>query len=400
MKKVYIVGIGMEGRQSLTQQAQEAIDSADCLIGAERMLKPFSDISKNKLTSWDSSEISDYVMSTSFDTYAVLMSGDCGYFSGTENLLKALPEGVETEIINGISSPVYFCGKLQIPWQDIPTVNLHGETANVVRIAAMNRRCFFLLGGKLTVKNICKQLCKYGMGDIYVYIGEMLGYPQERILKGSARDFTEIDIKSLSVMMTENSYPETHIRSGIPDEEFIRGKVPMTKEEVRAVIISKLRLQPDSIVWDLGAGTGSVSITCAKCCPYGQVYAVEYQEQALDILRQNCAYLQAENVTVIAGRAETVLSELPVPDCIFIGGSNGAFPEILQQIQQLPKSVRLVVSAVTLETQAEVTQLLQDAPQLEIIPVFSGQSRKVGRYHVLQPYHPVLLFACTGGKSS
>lgn len=96
MKKVYIVGIGMEGRQSLTQQAQEAIDSADCLIGAERMLKPFSDISKNKLTSWDSSEISDYVMSTSFDTYAVLMSGDCGYFSGTENLLKALPEGVET----------------------------------------------------------------------------------------------------------------------------------------------------------------------------------------------------------------------------------------------------------------------------------------------------------------
>ncbi|MDD6374339.1 MAG: bifunctional cobalt-precorrin-7 (C(5))-methyltransferase/cobalt-precorrin-6B (C(15))-methyltransferase, partial [Ruminococcus sp.] len=131
-----------------------------------------------------------------------------------------------------------------------------------------------------------------------------------------------------------------------------------------------------------------------------QVYAVEYQEQALDILRQNCAYLQAENVTVLAGRAETVLSELPVPDCIFIGGSNGAFPEILRQIQQLPKSVRLVVSAVTLETQAEVTQLLQDAPQLEIIPVFSGQSRKVGRYHVLQPYHPVLLFACTGGKSS
>ena len=218
----------MEGRQTLTQQAQEAIESADCLIGAERMLKPFSDISKNKLTSWDNSEISDFVMSTSFDTYAVLMSGDCGYFSGTKNLLKALPEGVETEIINGISSPVYFCGKLQIPWQDIPTVNLHGETANVVRIATMNRRCFFLLGGKLTVKNICKQLCKYGMGDIHVYIGEMLGYPQERILKGLARDFTEIDIKTLSVMMTENSYPETHIRSGIPDEEFIRGKVPIS----------------------------------------------------------------------------------------------------------------------------------------------------------------------------
>ena len=90
------------------------------------------------------------------------------------------------------------------------------------------------------------------MDDIHVYIGEMLGYPQERILNGSARDFTEIDIKSLSVMMTENSYPETHIRSGILDEEFIRGKVPMTKSEIRSLVISKLGIAPSDIVWDIG----------------------------------------------------------------------------------------------------------------------------------------------------
>ena len=260
---------------------------------------------------------------------------------------------------------------------------------------------FFFCSAKDGVRQIAQALCQYQLSDTTMYIGADLTYETEQTWSGAPEQFCSAENPALCVTAVRNPNPKP-IGAAVflPDDAFLRNGAPMTKEEVRAVIISKLRLQPDSIVWDLGAGTGSVSITCAKCCPYGQVYAVEYQEQALDILRQNCAYLQAENVTVLAGRAETVLSELPVPDCIFIGGSSGAFPEILRQIQQLPKSVRLVVSAVTLETQAEVTQLLQDAPQLEIIPVFSGQSRKVGRYHVLQPYHPVLLFACTGGKSS
>lgn len=392
MKKVYIVGIGMEGRQTLTQQAQKAIDSADCLIGAERMLKPFSDISKNKLTSWDSSEISDYVMSTSFDTYAVLMSGDCGYFSGTENLLKALPEGVETEIINGISSPVYFCGKLQIPWQDIPTVNLHGETANVVRIAAMNRRCFFLLGGKLTVKNICKQLCKYGMGDIYVYIGEMLGYPQERILKGSARDFTEIDIKSLSVMMTENSYPETHIRSGIPDEEFIRGKVPMTKSEIRSLVISKLGIAPSDIVWDIGCGTGSVSVEMALQCYKGTVYSIDLNPEAIELTKQNALKFRCDNIDISLGSAPEITEHFLTPDKIFIGGSKGNLQDIISTAIRRNPKVIILITAVSLETIYEAMNGLSEHDfNVAITQASITRTKQIACHTMLSAQNPVFI---------
>ena len=110
MKKVYIVGIGMDGNTTLTQQARAAIGSADCLIGAARMLEPFSALSKPCFTSWNSGEIAGYILDSGYDKFAVLMSGDCGYFSGAEGLLRALPDSVLAEVISGISSPVYYCG--------------------------------------------------------------------------------------------------------------------------------------------------------------------------------------------------------------------------------------------------------------------------------------------------
>lgn len=382
----------MEGRQTLTKQAQEAINSADCLIGAERMLKPFSDISKSKLTSWNSSEISDYIMSTNFDTYVVLMSGDCGYFSGTDSLLKALPEGVETEIINGISSPVYFCGKLQIPWQDIPTVNLHGETANIVRNAAMNRRCFFLLGRKITVQDICKRLCKYGMGDIHVYIGQMLGYPQERILKGSAQDFAEIETNTLSVMLTENSYPEAHIRNGISDEEFIRGKVPMTKSEIRSLVISKLGIAPSDIVWDIGCGTGSVSVEMALQCYKGTVYSTDLNPDAIELTKQNALKFRCDNIDISLGSAPEITEQFLAPDKIFIGGSKGNLQDIISTAIRRNPKVIILITAVSLETIYEAMNgLSKHNFNVNITQVSITRAKQIACHTMLSAQNPVFI---------
>ena len=275
MKKVYIIGIGMNGAETLTQQAKQIIGEADCLIGANRMLEPFSALNKPGFISWNSGDISDYIQRSEYDTFAVLMSGDCGFFSGSEGLLRALPESVDSEVVCGISTPVYFCSKLKIPWQDIPTVNLHGVSSNRARNAARYQRCFFLLGGKLGASEVCRRLCDYGMGGINVYIGECLGYPHERILTGKAETFINTDLDNLSVLMTDNAEPELFSRSGIPDGEFIRGEVPMTKSEVRALAISKLGIAPADVVWDIGCGTGSVSVEMALQCYNGRVYSVD-----------------------------------------------------------------------------------------------------------------------------
>ena len=402
MHKLWLVGGGSGQPDYLLPLAKQVLEQVDCVIASERFLKLAA--GKKQIPMKQLSVLLEQLPTLlETDSVAILVSGDPLLYSFYRTVRNRYPDW-EITVIPGVGSLQLLGAKFGLTMEDAFISSLHGKpyTAGSIACAvAQHALTFFFCSAKDGVRQIAQALCQYQLSDTTMYIGADLTYETEQTWSGIPEQFCSVENPALCVTAVRNPNPKP-IGAAVflPDDAFLRNGAPMTKEEVRAVIISKLRLQPDSIVWDLGAGTGSVSITCAKCCPYGQVYAVEYQEQALDILRQNCAYLQAENVTVLAGRAETVLSELPVPDCIFIGGSNGAFPEILRQIQQLPKPVRLVVSAVTLETQAEVTQLLQDAPQLEIIPVFSGQSRKVGRYHVLQTYHPVLLFACTGGKSS
>ena len=398
MKKVYIIGIGMDGRETLTRQAQSAIASAECLIGAARMLEPFAALSKPGFTSWNSAEITDHILRSEYGVFAVLMSGDCGFFSGAEGLLKALPDSVQAEVICGISSPVYFCGKLRIPWQDIPTVNLHGETASIARNAAMHRRCFFLLGGKFGAKEVCKRLCEYGLGNVTVHIGERLGYPQERIMSGRAVDFTELETDRLSVLLTENEAPETHIRTGIPDDEFIRDKVPMTKSEVRALVISKLGLCPSDTVWDIGCGTGSVSVEMALQCAKGTVYSIDVKPEAAALTQQNAVKFHCDNILTYTGSAPGDTADFPAPDKVFIGGSGGNLRDIISAALLKNPAAVIVITAISLETLSEASEALSaHGIPAEITQVAVTRTRKVGSHTMLSAENPV--FIIRGAKS-
>lgn len=392
MKKIYIVGIGMNGRETLTKQAQEAINAADCLIGANRMLEPFSDISKPKLASWNSAEIRDYIMSTDFGIYSVLMSGDCGYYSGAQSLLKALPKDVDAELISGISSPVYFCSKLKIPWQDIPTVNLHGENSNIVRNAAMHHRCFFLLGGKCTPRDVCKKLCDYGMSNIKVYIGEMLGYPEERIFTGFARDFSDIETSTMSVLITENPTPETFIRTGISDDEFIRGKVPMTKSEIRSLVISKLGIAPSDIVWDIGCGTGSVSVEMALQCYKGTVYSIDLNPEAVELTKQNALKFRCDNIDISLGSAPEITEHFLTPDKIFIGGSKGNLQDIISTAIRRNPKVIILITVVSLETIYEAMGGLSEHDfNVAITQASITRTKQIACHTMLSAQNPVFI---------
>lgn len=392
MKKVYIIGTGMNGREDLTAQAGEAIGNADCLIGAARMLEPFCELRKPQFTSWNSSEISDFIQASELDRFAVLMSGDCGFFSGAEGLLKQLPDSVQTEVICGISSPVYFCGKLKIPWQDIPTVNLHGEYANIARNAAMHRRCFFLLGGRTGTKEVCQRLCEYGMGNVTVHIGERLGYPQERISSGTAHEFTELETDRLSVMLTENPDAETHIRTGIPDGEFIREKVPMTKSEVRALVISKLGIRPSDTVWDIGCGTGSVSVEMALQCHCGSVFSIDIKPEAAALTRQNAVKFHCDNINVFCGSAPGDTAGFPAPDKVFAGGSGGALRGIIAAALVKNPAAAILVTAVSLETLHEATEAFSEYEIVpEITQIAVTRTHKAGSHTMLSAENPVFI---------
>ena len=320
--KIYIVGIGTDGEKTLTAEARNAIESADALIGAKRMTEPFTALGKTIFNSWKTDDICEYISDGNFGTAAVLMSGDCGFFSGAETLLKRLA-GYDTEVIPGISSPVYLCAKLGLPWQDMRFVSLHGADGNIVRNVRRYERCFFLLGGSVTPADICKRLCEYGMGDITVHTGARLAYPDEQVLSGTAQELADIQCDPLCALITENHSPESSLRAGIPDSEFIRGEVPMTRSEIRAVVASKLGICYNDTVWDIGCGTGSVSVECALAATDGTVCAVDRSTDAAELTRKNAVRFGCDNINVVCGSAPDALGSLPAPDKVFIGGAGG-----------------------------------------------------------------------------
>lgn len=187
----------------------------------------------------------------------------------------------------------------------------------------------FLLGGEITPAHICREICEYDLKNINVYIGENLALENEKIYLGKAQNFIELECGKLCVMITENENYERGVLSGIPDNDFIRGDVPMTKSEVRSVIISKLNIGENDVCWDIGCGTGSVSVEMALHCYNGTVFSVDKNSSAIDLIMKNKHKFGCDNISVLYGNAPECLVDFPAPSKVFIGGSCGKIEEII-----------------------------------------------------------------------
>ena len=185
---------------------------------------------------------------------------------------------------------------------------------------------------------------------------------------------------------------------GIADEEFIRDKVPMTKEEIRILTMCKAKIRPDNIIWDIGAGTGSLSIEAALLAPQGEVYAIEKKDLAVDLLHQNIAKFKLEDkVKVIATEAPKGLDELPNCDVVFIGGSGKHMFEILDIIDsKLKEGGLIIVNAVTIQTISEITTYMKqkESYTYEAIQVQVNRLRQIGSYDMFNAQNPVYIVTC------
>ncbi len=402
--KVSIIGIGTGAKEFFTVYAEEACKKADVLIGAGRMLETAADKRKPKFLSYKPEEISTFIKAhPEYENVAVLMSGDTGFYSGADRLRKILSgePGVEVEVVPGISSVSYFCAKLGITWEDAALASIHGRKENIVSIVRENRKTIVLTGSAQDVRNLCESLVKAGYGSLRASIGSSLSYEDERIMEGTAEEYAGYDGNGLAIMYIENpSGGNIPVSGGFPDRDFIRGDVPMTKEEVRSVILSKLRIRADSIVYDVGAGTGSVSVEAALHAVRGCVYAVERKPEAVDLIRQNSRRFKTDNLVIVQGEAPEMLSELPAPDCVFIGGNGGRLMEIVRTVAEKNPDVRVVVSAITLETLSEAVECCRQMPtsEKEVVQISVAKAKEVGNYQMMLGQNPVFLvsFTCDG----
>ncbi len=389
--KIYIVGIGMDGEKTLTAEAKKVIGNADVLIGAKRMTEPFAAVGKKIFESWKTDEICTFLDEYKCNTAAVLMSGDCGFYSGAEQLKKRL-SGFDTEIIAGISTPVYMSAKLGLSWHDMHFVSLHGSNGNIVRNVRRYGKCFFLLGGNVTPADICKRMCEYGSGDMTVHIGARLAYPDERIISGKANELTNTECDGLCAVITENKSPGSCVSFGIPDIEFERGNVPMTKSEIRAVLASKLKVCYNDTVWDIGCGTGSVSVECAIAANDGTVFAVDKNDEAVSLADKNAHIFGCDNIRVISGKAPDVLRELPLPDKVFIGGASGKISEIIDVALSDGNKPKAVITAITLETLNEaVAAFREHGMSANVTQIAAVRTRAVGSHTMFDAQNPVFI---------
>lgn len=384
--EVYIVGTGMNGVKTLTREASEIIDSADILIGAKRILEPFEHLHKHMLCEYSVDKIVNYINNCGHNKIAVLMSGDCGFYSGAKKLSEYL--GTDCKIICGISTPVYLCAKIGRSWENMKFVSLHGRNGNVAVNVMQNELCFFLLGGKITPAEICRTLCRYGLGDVRIFVGENLGYENERILSGTAKSMQDISTENLCVMIVENKNYMKYIPSGIGDENFIRTEIPMTKAEVRTVVVSKLNVGRDSICWDIGCGTGSVSVEMALRCPDGCVYAFDKNDKAVKLTSENAEKFGCDNIHVYKSMfPDNVPDNVPAPDCVFIGGSSGKTGDIVKYVIEKNPYAKIVVTAVSVETINECIDIF-DA---EITQIAITRTHKTGSHTMFSAENPVFV---------
>lgn len=407
MRKVTIIGAGPGNPDLLSRAALDAIDIADVVIGAHRALAGIDvppDVVRCELVK-TADIVAELTDAASWQRAVVVMTGDVGLFSGARRLVEALSGDaqVDVRVIPGISSASYLAARLARPWQDWRFASAHGVACDIVAEAERAGELFLATSGGEDPSRLSGELVQAGFGDARVTVAERLSYPDERITCATASEIAGQTFDDLNVMLIEFAGGAASSRwpyasSGIPDELFIRGDVPMTKQEVRAVALAKLRLTATDTVWDVGAGTGSVSIEAALVARAGSVWAVERNATGVRLIRENADAFGCGNVHAVPGVAPEALAKLPVPDAVFVGGSAGELPSIVEAALEKNSQVRLCVPCVTVETLTEACTLLSGSrfKGFEACQVSAARAEAVGSHHLMKAQNPVFLVSARG----
>ena len=398
-KRISIIGAGTGSAGLLTAEARECLRNCDAIIGAKRVAESCNIYHKPHYNAFLSDEIIAYINHTNYTNYAVVMSGDIGFYSGAKKLIDSVD--CDVELICGISSPIYMCSKLKIAWEDVKLLSLHARDCNLIHYVKTNHRTFALTGGTYKVRYILEKLIEFNM-NVKVYVGENLSYDEEKITVGSPAELLEFEFDSLASVIIENAEYSREYRLDIADDEFIRAEnVPMTKSEIRALVVSKLRLSADSVMYDVGAGTGSVSIEAALLAYDGTVYAVERKHEAVELIKANISKFRTANIVPVEGTAPDALEDLPPPTHVFIGGTAGSMADIISVVMNKNPQVRIVITAITLETVADSLNCIKKFGfTAEIVQINTAKSKKLGGYNMMMGQNPVYIISCEVNKQN
>ena len=392
--QVTLIGLGGGTAEGLSAEARRALEQVELVLGAERLLENLPEIEhQGRIAATRAAELFARLKAAEAENPCVVFSGDTGFYSGADALLKLLREaGIACRVLPGLSSVQLLAARLGEPWQDWVLCSAHGRPCDPIAALMTGKPAFFLTGGGQTPASLCREIRDAGLGALQAVVGEKLGCPDERLVMQTAEACAGADFAPLSVLLVEAAPRPCERPGGIPDEAFCRGEVPMTKQELRAVILAKLAPLPEDTVWDVGAGTGSVSVELALAARRGQTWAVDAREEACALIEENRRRFGAWNLRLVRGRAPEALSPLPAPDAVFIGGSGGQLEGIVDAALAKNPAVRLCVPAIALETlSAALAVFAARGLDAEVTQIAVSRARPGARLHLLLANNPVFL---------
>lgn len=398
--KLYIIGAGVGDADFLTGKAANVLLLCDTIVTTQRLFDNFAYTKKVNadVRSMALAEIAPFLQKLEqencAETVGVLVSGDVGFFSAAKRLRERFPTA---ELVSGISSLQYLTAKSGQPYDDIKVVSLHGRERSIVPFVCYNSRVFALLGGDNQARDVIAELAESGLGRVTVTVGERLSHDEERIITDSAQKLLGREFAPLCVMLIANERAK-ECAGTLYDEDFLRAEgVPMTKEATRALALSYLDIRAQEKVVDIGAGSGSLTVEMARKAHEEVVYAVEKSAKAIAVLRQNIEKHGAANVKIISGNAPDALVDLPVFDKAFIGGSGGNLRKIVGILLEKNPCIRIVITAVTLQTLGEAQAVLsENGFKIRVLCVNVARAQKLGEYDLMMAENPVYILAGDG----
>lgn len=391
---VTLIGMGSGQPENLTLQGLAALRQADFILGARRLLAVLpAGCTENRAAAYRPDEVAELLQTSGAENAVLVYSGDTGFYSGASSMMEKLEAlGVRARVLPGLSSIQLLAAALGRPWQGWNLVSAHGRTCDPVAECMQGRPTFFLTGGSEDPATLCAQLAAEGFGDVQGVVGQCLGTPEEKLFRGSVKELAAGRFNSLSVLLVEAAEVLPRRAPGLPDEAFERGDVPMTKQEVRAAVLAKLAVRPEDILWDVGAGTGSVSVELALAAPRGRVYAVECRPEGCALIKANREKFRTRNLVLVEGLAPAALSDLPAPDAVFIGGSKGSLAAIVDAALDKNPDARICVSAIALETlSAAVAALTAKGRTVQVSQIAVSRAKAVGGLHLMMAQNPIYL---------
>ncbi len=424
-KNITLAGIGPGGEEFYTRELTKELEIADVIFGAQAVIRNLSNGFIKKfhketpiIPEYSGEKIYEYLEENSeFKHPLVLFSGDISLCSGAKKVSEYFRDrNYKIKRICGISSVTFLAERLELSLEKVRIVSAHGRQCNVRGYVAQNEEVIILPSDADHAREICSLTAGsskiIGMSEsvaakaqntgenMVVTVGCDLGTTDEKILKISEKPELAADISGKCLIYVKNlTAVHQPVAHGLSDDEIIRGKAPMTKEEIRALSMRKLALTGNAVFYDIGAGTGSVSLEAALLSPDIKVYAIEKKDEAVALLQQNKEKFGADNIEIIHGEAPEAL-DLPAPTHVFIGGSGGNMGKILATVFTSNESARIVINAVTAETFAEIMECLRDYPNIEpdIIQVFACRYKKAGSYHLADALNPVYIITLQKGE--